>query len=76
MKIIGIENHQWKDKYPCRLPVWWGNVGEIGAHPNVSGVTGRKVVLRIEKLSRKLSLFFLRLIAGAKGPFLYYVRVF
>jgi len=49
MKLIGIENHPMRDKYPCRLPVWWGNVGEIGAHPDIKGVTGRKVVLRIEK---------------------------
>ncbi|RJU84316.1 MAG: PqqD family protein [Candidatus Poseidoniales archaeon] len=49
MKIVGMEKHHMKDKYPCRLPVWWGNIGEIGAHPNVQGVTGRKVVLRIEK---------------------------
>ncbi|MBT3421052.1 MAG: PqqD family protein [Euryarchaeota archaeon] len=49
MKLIGIENHEMKDKYPCRLPVWWGNIGDIGAHPDIKGVTGRKVILRIEK---------------------------
>jgi hypothetical protein len=49
MKLTGIEDHKMKDKYPCRLPVWWGNVGDIGAHPGIKGVTGRRVVLRIEK---------------------------
>ena len=36
-------------KYPCRLPVWWGHYGEIGAHPNLPKISGKKVVLRIEK---------------------------
>jgi len=66
MKIIGIENHQWRDKYPCRLPVWWGNIGEIGAHPNVSGVTGRKVVLRIEKRFSRIEKFMARILRAPK----------
>jgi hypothetical protein len=49
MDLIGIANHRLKDSYPCRLPVWWGYIGEPGAHPELKGVSGRKVVLRIQK---------------------------
>ena len=66
MKIIGIENHQWKDKYPCRLPVWWGNIGEIGAHPDIDGVTGRKVVLRIEKRFTRIEKLMARILRAPR----------
>ena len=49
MQLSGIEGHPMKDKYPCRLPVWWGYIGEAESHPDVKGVTGRRVVLRIQK---------------------------
>lgn len=49
MTLADIENHIFFGKYPCRLPVWWGHYGEIGAHPNLPKISGKKVVLRIEK---------------------------
>ena len=49
MSIADIENHPMFDKYPCRLPVWWGYFGDVGVKPDITGISGRKVVLRIEK---------------------------
>ena len=49
MTLADIENHVLFGKYPCRLPVWWGHYGEIGVHPNLPKISGKKVVLRIEK---------------------------
>ena len=48
-KLEGIEEHRLSGTYPCRLPVWWARTGEIGKQPNERGVSGRKIVMRIEK---------------------------
>ena len=39
----------WDNFVPVRLPVEWEYRGEPGLHPNIEGVTGREVVLLIEK---------------------------
>ena len=49
MDLSGIENHAMYGKYPCRLPVWWGLFGEVGLDPEIKHISGKKVVLRIEK---------------------------
>ena len=49
MTISGIDTHIYFDKYPCRLPVWWGYFGEVGVKPDQANISGKKVVLRIEK---------------------------
>ena len=49
MVLSGIEDHIMYGKYPCRLPVWWGLFGEVGLEPEISNISGRKVILRIEK---------------------------
>ena len=49
MELADADNHQYAGTYPCRLPVWWGRVGEIGPHIEEDGITGKNVVLRIEK---------------------------
>ena len=49
MVLSGIENHIMYGKYPCRLPVWWGLFGDIGLDPEINNISGRKVILRIEK---------------------------
>ena len=49
MSIAGIDEHQMFDKFPCRLPVWWGYYGEIGIQPDIKGISGKKVILRIQK---------------------------
>lgn len=49
MELADADQHQYSGFYPCRLPVWWGRVGEVGPHCIAEGVTGKKIVLRIEK---------------------------
>ena len=49
MSIAGIDEHQMYDKFPCRLPVWWGYYGDIGIQPDIKGISGKKVILRIQK---------------------------
>ena len=49
MSISGIKDHMMYGKYPCRLPVWWGYFGDIGVKPELNNISGRKVILRIEK---------------------------
>ena len=40
---------EWGDFVPVRLPVEWEYRGEPGIHPEIEGVTGKSVVLVIEK---------------------------
>ena len=49
MSIAGVDEHQMFDKFPCRLPVWWGYYGDIGIQPDIKGISGKKVILRIQK---------------------------
>lgn len=39
----------WDDFIPVRLPVDWEYRGEPGLHPDIDGVTGKEVVLLIQK---------------------------
>ena len=61
MSIAGVDDHQMYDKYPCRLPVWWGFFGDIGVKPDIDGISGRKVVLRIEKKFNRFEKLLARL---------------
>ncbi|MBP77704.1 MAG: hypothetical protein CL926_00360 [Deltaproteobacteria bacterium] len=49
MDLADSGSHQFADYYPCRLPVWWARVGEVGPHCSAEGVSGMNIVLRIEK---------------------------
>ena len=40
---------EWDDFVPIRLPVDWEYRGEAGIHPEIEGITGKEVVLVIEK---------------------------
>ena len=40
---------EWDDFVPIRLPVNWEYRGEAGIHPEIEGITGKEVVLLIEK---------------------------
>jgi len=66
MNLSGIEEHPLKNKYPCRLPVWWGYIGQAGSHPNIKGITGRKVVLRIQKRFNRLEKILAKLLKAPK----------
>lgn len=39
----------WDDFVPVRLPVEWEYRGDAGLHPDIFGVTGKEVVLLIQK---------------------------
>ena len=39
----------WDEFIPVRLPVEWEYRGEAGLHPDIEGVTGKEVVLLIQK---------------------------
>lgn len=39
----------WDDFIPVRLPVEWEYRGDAGLHPDINGVTGKEVVLLIQK---------------------------
>jgi len=39
----------WDDFVPVRLPVEWEYRGDAGLHPDIVGVTGKEVVLLIQK---------------------------
>lgn len=39
----------WDDFIPVRLPVEWEYRGDAGLHPDIEGVTGKEVVLLIQK---------------------------
>ena len=41
MELADADNHQYAGTYPCRLPVWWGRVGEIGPHIEEEGISLR-----------------------------------
>ena len=66
MSIAGIEDHQMYDKYPCRLPVWWGYFGDIGVKPDINGISGRKVVLRIQKKFNRFEKLLAKLFRAPK----------
>ena len=46
---------EWDDFVPIRLPVDWEYRGEAGIHPEIEGITGKEVVLLIEKRLGMLS---------------------
>lgn len=49
MELADADDNKYSGTYPCRLPVWWARVGDIGPHIDEDGVTGKNIVLRIEK---------------------------
>jgi hypothetical protein len=65
-EIIDSTKSPYSDKYPCRLPVWWGRYGEIGPHPEGTGISGRKIVIRIEKKFKKIESIFAKILRAPK----------
>jgi len=56
---------EWDDFVPIRLPVDWEYRGDAGIHPEIDGITGKQVVLLIEK---KFSRFERMLAKILKAP--------
>lgn len=61
MEVADKGKHTYSGTYPCRVPVWWGRYGEAEKHPDIPGVTGRRVILRIPKKFTRLERFLARL---------------
>ena len=66
MSISGIEDNPLYGKYPCRLPVWWGYHGEIRIHPSIAGISGRNVIMRIQKRFNKLEKIMAKILRAPK----------
>lgn len=56
----------WDNFVPVRLPVEWEYRGEPGLHPNIEGVTGRAVVLLIEKRFTRFEKLLAKLMKAPK----------
>ena len=48
-ELAGLAHHPLSQQFPCRTPVWWARTGDVHRDPNLRGVTGRSIVLRIPK---------------------------
>ncbi len=64
--IVDSSKSPYSEKYPCRLPVWWGRYGDIGPHPEGVGISGRKIVIRIEKKFKKIESLFAKILRAPK----------
>ena len=59
-------NGEWDDFVPIRLPVDWEYRGDAGIHPEIEGITGRQVVLLIEKKFTRFERLLARLLKAPK----------
>tara|TARA_Y100000768_G_scaffold386173_1_gene373936 strand:+ start:51 stop:596 length:546 start_codon:yes stop_codon:yes gene_type:complete len=66
MDIVNTEEHRYANTYPCRLPVWWARIGEPGPHIDEEGITGMKIVLRIEKKFSRFETILARFLRAPK----------
>jgi len=57
---------EWGDFVPVRLPVEWEYRGEAGIHPEIEGVTGKSVVLVIEKKFTKFERILAKILRAPK----------
>jgi len=65
-ELVDLGNSPLSELYPVRLPVYWGRRGEAGPHPEIEGITGRQVVIGIEKKFRRIERFMARLFKAPK----------
>ena len=52
--------------YPIRLPVEWYTKDPIGKHPDLPGVTGKKVVIVIDKKFNSIEKIIVKLFRNSK----------
>ena len=57
---------EWGNFVPVRLPVEWEYRGEAGIHPEIEGVTGKSVVLVIEKKFTKFERLLAKILRAPK----------
>ena len=63
--IVIIEG-DWSNFIPVRLPVEWEFRGDAGIHPEIEGITGKEVVLLIEKRFSKFEGFLAKILKAPK----------
>ena len=56
----------WDDFIPVRLPVEWEYRGDAGLHPDIDGVTGKEVVLLIQKRFTRFEKILAKLMKAPK----------
>ena len=56
----------WSYFIPVRLPVDWEYRGEPGIHPEIEGVTGKNVVILIEKRFTRFEKFLAKILRAPK----------
>jgi len=56
----------WDDFIPVRLPVDWEYRGDAGLHPDIDGVTGKEVVLLIQKRFTRFEKMLAKLMKAPK----------
>lgn len=49
MELARVDDHPLANQYPTRTPVWWARIGAPEKTLDLPGVSGRRIVLRIEK---------------------------
>ncbi len=63
--IVIIEG-DWSNFIPVRLPVEWEFRGDAGIHPEIEEITGKQVVLLIEKRFSKFEKFLAKILKAPK----------
>ena len=63
--IVIIEG-DWSNFIPVRLPVEWEFRGDAGIHPEIEEITGKQVVLLIEKRFSKFERFLAKILKAPK----------
>ena len=66
MDLANTGEHRYSSTYPCRLPVWWARTGQTGPHVDVEGVSGKRIILRIEKKFSRFERILARLLRAPK----------
>jgi len=56
----------WSYFIPVRLPVDWEYRGEPGIHPEIEGITGKNVVILIEKRFTRFEKFLAKILRAPK----------
>lgn len=56
----------WSEFIPVQLPVNWEYRGEPGIHPEIEGITGRNVVLLIDKTFTRFEKMLAKLLRAPK----------
>ena len=65
-ELAEIESHYLYGKYPSRLPVWWARTGEVMKQPELLGVSGKKIIIMIQKKFGRFERFLAKIFNAPK----------